>query len=318
MADDESGWLPKPPPPRPAAREDAIHAALRKFDGEEVASVRRKPAAERPAWRRPQFAVASSATLLVVVGIPAAMIGLRNQEAPPPQSLPKVGYEAPSASPAPQMRPPPADARSESDAGVVAEAAPTPPAEKRVAPVGLTNDQPYQGEASEVAAAAPPPPPPPPAPPSPPPPASTVASADALAQESAAQDVVVTGTARRSNMAARAEREAVAKARPDSREYRAFLARLQSAVRANDRSAIIGLISFPLRVNYKNGARSYRDARSVERDFDRIFTPQVRRAVASQSPDQIFSRDIGAMVGDGELWFDHVSPGQVRIIAVNP
>ena len=78
------------------------------------------------------------------------------------------------------------------------------------------------------------------------------------------------------------------------------------------------MISFPLRVNYKSGARSYRDTRSVERDFDRIFTPQVRRAILNQSPDQIFSRDIGAMVGDGELWFDHISPGQVRIIAVNP
>jgi hypothetical protein len=128
----------------------------------------------------------------------------------------------------------------------------------------------------------------------------------------------VTGTLFRSNRAARAEREPVAKARPDNREYRTFLARLQGAVRANDRSAIVGLISFPLRVNYKSGARSYRDARSVERDFDRIFTPQVRRAILNQSPDRIFSRDIGAMVGDGELWFDHISPGQVRIIAVNP
>ena len=122
----------------------------------------------------------------------------------------------------------------------------------------------------------------------------------------------------RSNRPARAERQAVAKARPDNREYRAFLERLQGAVRANDKNAITGLISFPVRVNYKSGARTYRDARAVDRDFDRIFTPQVRRAVLNQSPDQLFSRDIGAMVGDGELWFDRTSPGQVRIIAVNP
>ena len=139
-----------------------------------------------------------------------------------------------------------------------------------------------------------------------------------MAQESAAQDVVVTGSLRRSNVAARAERESAAKARPDNREYQAFLTRLQRAVRANDKNAITGLLSFPLRVNYKSGARTYRDARAVDRDFDRIFTPQVRRAVLNQSPDQIFSRDIGAMVGDGELWFDRTSPGQVRIIAVNP
>ncbi len=312
MADDESGWLPKPPPPRPAAREDAVHAALRKFDsGEEPA---RPPKIERPVWRRPQFAVAMSAMLLVVVGIPAALIGLRNQEAPPPEALPKVRYEAPSAAPMNMVPPPPA--RAESDAAVETEAAPAAPAEKRAAPLGFAaNDAPAaQSEAPEVAAAAPPPPPPPP----PPAPAPMVASADSVAQESAAQDVVVTGTLLRSNRAARAEREAVAKARPDNREYRTFLARLQGAVRSNDKSAIIGLISFPLRVNYKSGARSYRDARAMERDFDRIFTSQVRHAVLNQSPDQIFSRDIGAMVGDGELWFDRTAPGQVRIIAVNP
>ena len=139
-----------------------------------------------------------------------------------------------------------------------------------------------------------------------------------MAQESAAQDLVVTGSRQRSNLAARAEREASAKASPDNRGFQAFLAHLQRAVRANDKNAIIGLISFPLRVNYKGGARSYGDARSVERDFDRIFTPQGRRAVLTQSRDPIFSRDIGAMVGDGELWFDQVAPGQVRIIAVNP
>ena len=316
MADDESGWLPKPPPPRPAAREDAVHAALRKFDGEEEKSVRRKPGVAPPIWRRPQFAVAMSAMLLVVVGIPAALIGLREQEAPPAPTLPNVRYEAPSAAPM-NMIPPPAP-RAESDAGVETKAAPVAPAEKRAAPLGFAaNEEPAaQSEAPQVAAAPPPPPPPPP----PPAPAPVVASADSVAQESAAQDVVVTGTLMRSNRAgaARAEREAVAKARPDNREYRTFLARLQGAVRANDRSAIVGLVSFPLRVNYKSGARSYRDARAVDRDFDRIFTPQVRRAVLNQSPDQIFSRDIGAMVGDGELWFDHISPGQVRIIAVNP
>ena len=314
MADDESGWLPKPPPPRPAAREDAVHAALRKFDGEEEPSVTRKPAAARPVWRRPQFAVAMSAMLLVVVGIPAAMIGIRNQDAPPPQSLPTVRYEEPSAVAPMNMLPPPAP-RAQTDEGVAAETAPAAPEEKRAAPLGFAaKDQPVgQSEAPAVVAAAPPPPPPPP-----PPPAPAIASADAVAQESAAQDVVVTGTVMRSNKAARAEREAVAKARPETREYQLFLARLQGAVRANDRSAIISLISFPLRVNYKSGARTYRDARAVERDFDRIFTPQVRRAILNQSPDQIFSRDIGAMVGDGELWFDRTAPGQVRIIAVNP
>ena len=30
---DQTDWLPKPPPPRPARRDAAIETALRKFDG---------------------------------------------------------------------------------------------------------------------------------------------------------------------------------------------------------------------------------------------------------------------------------------------
>ena len=37
---DQSSWLPGPPPPRPLAREAAIEAALRKFDGAEETPAR--------------------------------------------------------------------------------------------------------------------------------------------------------------------------------------------------------------------------------------------------------------------------------------
>jgi hypothetical protein len=56
-----------------------------------------------------------------------------------------------------------------------------------------------------------------------------------------------------------------------------------------------------------------------------VFTPKVKRAVLAQRPDRLFVRDLGAMVGDGELWFRETCPnaacsppGPVRIVAVNP
>jgi hypothetical protein len=116
-----------------------------------------------------------------------------------------------------------------------------------------------------------------------------------------------------------------AKAMSADPAYAGFLQRLQSAVHSNDHRRIIGLISFPLRVNAAGGARTYRDAKSVERDFDRIFTPRVKRAITRQRPDKLFVRDQGAMIGDGEVWFDHTCPnascsplGPVRIRAINP
>lgn len=111
----------------------------------------------------------------------------------------------------------------------------------------------------------------------------------------------------------------------DQATYRRFLPKLQAAFERHDRRAIIKLVGLPLRVNFKSGPQVYRDHRSVERDFDRIFTAKVRRAVLGQKPDSLFVRDQGAMVGDGELWFRETCPnsactpaGSVRIVAVNP
>ena len=136
-----------------------------------------------------------------------------------------------------------------------------------------------------------------------------------------ANDLVVTGAH------LRAAPQAASPLRTASvdRKYAAFLSRLQSAVRSNNHRAVIALIDFPLRVNASAGTRSYRDSNSVERDFDRIFTSRVKRAIAQQRADRLFVRDQGAMIGDGEVWFDQTCPnascsppGPVRIRAINP
>ena len=109
------------------------------------------------------------------------------------------------------------------------------------------------------------------------------------------------------------------------RSYALFLTRLQGAVRANDHNGVIKLIHFPLRVNSNGRSRSYADAASVRADFGRIFTPRVTQAILNQRFDHLFGRDQGLMIGDGEVWFDHIctnsscSPaGPVRITAINP
>ena len=123
----------------------------------------------------------------------------------------------------------------------------------------------------------------------------------------------------------RAPSERQAKAALQADPYPAFLRRLQSAVRTDDHDALVALIAFPLRVNSAGASRVYRDADSLERDFDKVFTRKVRRAILGQRPNSLFVRDEGAMVGNGEVWFDRTCPnaacsppGPVRITAVNP
>jgi hypothetical protein len=265
--------------------------------------------------------------LLVVVGIPAALIGLRNQPVPQRSEVPTATHErfAPSAplqrSPPPTLQPaPPANVapplalrKYQGVDGAVGEE--NKPAAKVEAPPIVQAPSAPAAQVAEVppAVAAPPPPPPPPPP-------------REVASNEAPGNVIVTGS-RAPAAKSRAERDE--SSTTDSLQpepaYGPFLAQLQAAVRSGNRGRVIAMIDFPLRVNGPGGSRFYRDARSVERDFDEIFTPNVRRAILAQRADKLFVRDQGAMIGDGEVWFDATCPnascypaGPVRIRAINP
>lgn len=321
----ESVSLPEPPSPRPAARDAAVGAALRRYDGLDEAADTAPPAV--PWTRRPQFQLAMAASLVLVVGLPAALIGLRDQGSAPAK------VSAPAA-PAPrQAGTNPNDTAADAAKPVAgtSEQGPRPPlvASPRQVPaapppaVALNEAPAPAAERDEDYAAAPPPPPPPPAP------------APEMAQKSAeasAGELVVTGTRiPRPSLTSpspvtvvSSERDQISSVAKRDRGYAAFLERLQAAVGDKDRGAVIRLIRFPLRVNSGGRSQIYPDARSVRRDFDTIFTPRVRQAILAQRADRLFIRDVGAMIGDGEVWFDHVCsdsscsrPGPVRITAIN-
>ena len=328
-AQDDSALLPSPPPPRPAARDATIAAAMRRFDG-----VEDKPTASAPRplhWtRKPQFGMLVTASLVAVLGFPAALIALRSDdlrprpEASAPAPPPAVRHNTLVPTPQPE---PPAPATGLTEEPSVAppvhhrDVAVTDGSQKREMVAVASNEASTDATerramvASPAVAFAPPPPPP----------------APVLAQSGAghvADEVVVTGSLMRapamekSRKAARVE-DAYAPTSPDwvlkDRSYAAFLTGLQAAVRANDEDAVIKLVAFPLRVNFNGRSRVYRDAESVRGDYDRIFTARVTRAILNQRLDRLFGRDQGLMIGDGQVWFDHVSPsGPVRIRAINP
>jgi hypothetical protein len=340
MAGEEDGTigLPKPPPPQPARRDAAIDAALRKFDGEapSAATPRHRP----EPWtvrRRYQLGAFATAALALVIFVPIALTGVSNDrptsdtgevaqpppraipdvEEPPPTEAPSPGAkpvaETPAASPPATVSPPPAaDAAKNRTSNDARQMAPPP-----VAVVESPMIPPASPPALVRLNAPPPPAPPPPPPPPPPPsPAAPAAVADRAEQRMATGEIFVTGTRLNETKAARG---AVAD------DNAAFLRRLQARIRANDRAAVARLVSLPLRVNTAGGARTYRDRRSIERDYEAIFTPRVRRAILAQRPSNIFVRDQGAMIGNGEVWFSQTCPnaacnppGPLRITAVNP
>ena len=116
------------------------------------------------------------------------------------------------------------------------------------------------------------------------------------------ENIVVTGS--------RVNRQAMESAAPVTvftDPYGEFLKRLQSALRTNNRQAVIRLIGFPLAVHYGGETQTYRSAKDVERDYDRIFTARVRAAVLNHSPRFTATRpdeelrEYGAVIAAGPI-----------------
>ncbi|NUR46130.1 MAG: hypothetical protein HOP91_08265 [Sphingomonas sp.] len=320
-SDNESSLLPEPPPPRPAARDAAIEAAMRRFDGlPDQPAAKPKP---RVAWsRRPQFQLAMAASLVLAVGLPATLIAIHDNGGIP-GTTPRPAAEAPAQveSVAPSMNFAP-EAPSD-EMKVPAKPAPPAtipapqlqaPAVNAPAPAAPVAQREVSAERDEIAPAPPPPPPPPP---------PSVSQKSAVEEGSA---LVVTGSRVQSDLAdSSALNSLPRKTEAPSRTYARFLGDLQSAVRNDDREALIKLIRFPLRVNAGGKSRIYRDAQAVRVDYDRVFTRRVTEAILAQRADKLFSRDEGVMIGNGQVWFDRAcvnqdcsSLGPVRITAINP
>lgn len=100
--------------------------------------------------------------------------------------------------------------------------------------------------------------------------------------------------------------------------YRAFLAELQAAVAADDRSAVAAMVSYPLNTKVDGAAVSIDSAAAFVDQYGALMTEKVTEAVAEQTYAGLFANAQGAMIGDGEIWFTGVGEDEtVKIIAIN-
>jgi hypothetical protein len=96
-----------------------------------------------------------------------------------------------------------------------------------------------------------------------------------------------------------------------------FVARLKQAMATDDHAAVAALVNYPLTV-YSGAGRSmiYRNAAALSANYARVFTPEVKAAVAAAKPDDLFARDQGVMIRNGEIWMNEIG-GSMKIITVN-
>ena len=80
----------------------------------------------------------------------------------------------------------------------------------------------------------------------------------------------------------------------------AFLASLQQAVSDDDQEAVSAMIQYPLRTTQM----AIKSQSQFLQNYDTIFSDGVKGAIADQTADNLFYRDQGVMIGNGEVWFD--------------
>lgn len=85
------------------------------------------------------------------------------------------------------------------------------------------------------------------------------------------------------------------------------------AVKAGDRNTVVTLVRYPIEVRVGDRRRRINDAADLLEVYDRVFTPEFVAAIAAGLPRNMFVRDEGAMLGDGQVWFG----ASGKVIALN-
>jgi hypothetical protein len=86
-------------------------------------------------------------------------------------------------------------------------------------------------------------------------------------------------------------------------ELLTFFGKFQKAVVANDRKTVASMVNYPLRVNDRAGHRQ-QIATSAElmRQYDAVFTPAIRQAIATEKASKLTSSRDGAGIAAGLVY----------------
>jgi hypothetical protein len=94
-------------------------------------------------------------------------------------------------------------------------------------------------------------------------------------------------------------------------QYRYWMLDLQKAVKGDDRKLIAEhMVSYPLNWNRHSGNVSIANSKDFLKDFDEIFTPQLKQRIARQNVKCLPGDDEGASVANGKLRFSKFAAGK--------
>ncbi|BAU28049.1 hypothetical protein DFP93_101125 [Aneurinibacillus soli] len=101
------------------------------------------------------------------------------------------------------------------------------------------------------------------------------------------------------------------------KKFEAFFVKFQTLVAKGDKKGVADYMKYPVVVNGKKTTN--RTKKQFIKNYDKIFTPKVKKALADQKVEDLFVNAQGVMVGDGEIWFgvSTQKPEQYQVIDIN-
>lgn len=87
----------------------------------------------------------------------------------------------------------------------------------------------------------------------------------------------------------------------DAAQYEKVFNAFKTAVVAGDRAAVVEEVRFPLNIS---GGKKITGPGEFQRNYEKIITPAVVKAVSAQEFGKVFVNQQGVMIGDGQVWLN--------------
>ncbi|HGK7303456.1 TPA: hypothetical protein ACJ509_001314 [Stenotrophomonas maltophilia] len=85
----------------------------------------------------------------------------------------------------------------------------------------------------------------------------------------------------------------------DAAQYEKVFNAFKTAVVGGDRAAVVEEVRFPLNIA---GGKKITGPGEFQRNYEKIITPAVVKAVSEQEFGKVFVNQQGVMIGDGQIW----------------
>ncbi len=92
---------------------------------------------------------------------------------------------------------------------------------------------------------------------------------------------------------------------------------VKKLVSEDDKVKVSEYIIYPLRVNRDKSSTQIKTPDEFIKNYDNIFTKEVKEALLNQKVKDTFVNYQGVMVGNGEIWFGATTSSKYGIIAIN-